>query len=594
VVAGIFFMIDCRRKRYPILECSIIYSSAVIFLIIGSKLFTYSTDDWIVLINTWSFPYPKGNTIIGGIIGGIFGIWISKKLIHFNFPILDSFSVSLPLAMSIQRIGCFLVGCCYGTPTNLPWAVEYSCHTHAYEAHLSRGLIDTTSLLSLPIHPNQLYQTILCMIIAFTIWKLRNYWKRSGNLFLTSIVLYFIARFIVEFWRDNESNGYAGIEWLGVKYVQWGLLLAVILLIPFILIRERKNEKVLKVFPAEINPLWYLTLLSVFVLIIQNWYSKTEFMFIEFLLLPTVILGFYSFFGVHFRKYKFRFFMIYLLTMVLILSGTMTAQMAYKELTKDSTDRNYFNDVTIDYGNFGYSHYHSQPSTTWVPPGNGCLGPYDGYYRHDPVGSLYPHKSNSFGIGINHIRTEGKYNRITLAGNFSIGWDSQNNSNTNNTIITYDFSPFAKVDFRWFGFSFGLHTGKMMNEKKEYSFYFSEDHVTDEYVNFSGSVRLFPYDIFYIEIRNNEIVPYQIGHRSNKAIQFLLGTGLGFKNGNKLEAGISGFGAFISLKAYIKEKYGIKATMTFPRNSEYISQLAQFSLIYRFSWQHWHAKSKDF
>src|SRR4030042_751278 len=58
----------------------------------------------------------------------------------------------LILYMAVYRIGCVLVGCCYGLPCNLPWAVIY------YNPN-------SPAPLGLPIYPTQFFHLIWNVIV---------------------------------------------------------------------------------------------------------------------------------------------------------------------------------------------------------------------------------------------------------------------------------------------------------------------------------------------------------------------------------------------------------------------------------------------
>ena len=60
---------------------------------------------------------------------------------------------------AIGRIGCFLVGDDYGTPSNLPWAVAFPL-----------GLPPT----NVPVHPTQLYETLGLLIVAVLLVRMRR------------------------------------------------------------------------------------------------------------------------------------------------------------------------------------------------------------------------------------------------------------------------------------------------------------------------------------------------------------------------------------------------------------------------------------
>ncbi len=70
-----------------------------------------------------------GKTIVGGLLGGLAGVELTKKWRAIRQSTGDDFVVPLIVGMSIGRIGCFLAGIpdnTYGIETSLPWAVTYS------------------------------------------------------------------------------------------------------------------------------------------------------------------------------------------------------------------------------------------------------------------------------------------------------------------------------------------------------------------------------------------------------------------------------------------------------------------------------------
>ena len=122
----------------------------------------------------------------GGVAGGIiFMIWFSKKE---KIPFLDVADLSVlcgTLGLVFGRTGCFLNGCCYGKPSDLPWAV------------ISPRAGD------IPRHPTQIYESLLVMIVFFillSLWKKNRY---KGEVFCAFLFLYSIVRFTVEFFREH-------------------------------------------------------------------------------------------------------------------------------------------------------------------------------------------------------------------------------------------------------------------------------------------------------------------------------------------------------------------------------------------------------
>src|SRR5260370_24717391 len=104
---------------------------AILLSMVGSKLLMFITD--------WDFYWHHPSAIFslatlqaygvfyGGLLAAIaVGLWY----VHRNhMPMLatcDVFAPGIALGHAIGRLGCFAAGCCYGKPTNLPWAVTFT------------------------------------------------------------------------------------------------------------------------------------------------------------------------------------------------------------------------------------------------------------------------------------------------------------------------------------------------------------------------------------------------------------------------------------------------------------------------------------
>lgn len=573
--AGVAFIDHGKRKKYPMTEWSLIYASAIIFLIVGTKLLTYSVADWEQVFTTGEFPYTASKTILGGIVGGIFGVWLVTKVLRFKYPVLDAFAVSFPLAMGIQRIGCFLAGCCYGSPTNVPWSVRYGEYNLPYFVHLDRGSIEVTDQLSLAIHPNQMYQTLLCFGIAFFIWKIRDRLKRPGDLFFSSVALYLVVRIIIEFTRDDTTQGLAENLWMGMNRVQWILSGIVPILAAFIYFRERKYKPQIQVISQRKLSLWYFVFLCLFMLLAGSWFTKVEGFYIAVVLIPTTLYCIHEMADIATENYKLKLLSIYTLLFGLLGIGFITAQKEYNELTSSDTSRNVFHEWSVGFGSLGYGHYHAPPMTT---VSSGCSGPVTNSF---PSGPLFQHRSNVFGSSFKHIETYGKYEKFTFSGEIAAGWDSELNSTNKNTNWIWDASPSVNFTTHWLQFGAGLRLGSNFKEEIEENLIYVEDHELKVYGHFAGRLTFGPYERLYAGISQNEFFPYQMGHRGNIAPRFVIGTGLGFKDGSGIEYG-SGteFGESIALKFYVDDNFGIKAM--YMDGGEYTEKMWQISLNHRF------------
>jgi phosphatidylglycerol---prolipoprotein diacylglyceryl transferase len=158
-----------------------------------------------------------GGVFSGGLVLAIAVCWWYMR--KNNIPFLraaDCFAPGLALGHAFGRIGCFAAGCCYGHPTNAPWAVIFTNPASQVDVNL----------LGVPIHPTQLYE----MIVEFANFALL-YWliKRKrfeGQIVGTYMFIYGIARFFLEFLRGDPGRGEVFGIITGTQLIAIGLVIA--------------------------------------------------------------------------------------------------------------------------------------------------------------------------------------------------------------------------------------------------------------------------------------------------------------------------------------------------------------------------------
>lgn len=157
--------------------------------LLGSRLFYALFYDWSYYaahpLDFFNLTQP-GLVFYGGLIGGIAagGWYVYRHKLSF-WNLADVVTPFLALGYGIVRIGCFLNGCCYGKPTDLPWGVLFP------------------GIWEIPRHPTQLYSTGFALILfGITLWLF--YHRRfTGQVFLVYLMLYALTRSIVEVFREN-------------------------------------------------------------------------------------------------------------------------------------------------------------------------------------------------------------------------------------------------------------------------------------------------------------------------------------------------------------------------------------------------------
>ena len=133
-----------------------------------------------------------GLTFLGGFLSGLMVLVVCLKLA--SLPVLPTLNImALPFCIAhfFGRLGCFMAGCCFGSPTNsifgVTFPIESLPHNHYHEL--------------IKIHPTQLYESafVLCLFVFFTKFKTKNQ-------FYIYILTYSIFRFIVEFIRADDRG----------------------------------------------------------------------------------------------------------------------------------------------------------------------------------------------------------------------------------------------------------------------------------------------------------------------------------------------------------------------------------------------------
>jgi prolipoprotein diacylglyceryltransferase len=185
---------------------------------LGSKVL-YWAEDPATTAAHWRDPIYLlgGKTIIGGLIGGWVAVELTKKYVGINESTGDLFAVPLAMGIATGRIGCFLTGLSdktYGTPTTLPWGVDFGD--------------------GVPRHPTQLYEVLFLVGLSALLYKLlpigdgtsaastMHRWK-SGDVFKLFMISYLGFRVILDFWKPSDPAVF-----LRMGTLQWASVIGVV------------------------------------------------------------------------------------------------------------------------------------------------------------------------------------------------------------------------------------------------------------------------------------------------------------------------------------------------------------------------------
>lgn len=164
--------------------------------------------------------FRYGFVFFGGLLGALgMGALMARRLQIPFWATADYAGVALPLGHALGRLGCLGAGCCYGKPTTLPWGLALGG---------SPASSTPVELWGVPLHPTQLYESAVNLAIAAVLARallprVERKELPAGTVFLAYVLLYSIARFLIEFLRGDDRGG----TMLGLFVSQWiGLLCA--------------------------------------------------------------------------------------------------------------------------------------------------------------------------------------------------------------------------------------------------------------------------------------------------------------------------------------------------------------------------------
>jgi len=167
-----------------------------IFSAIAGGRILYLIEDYGSIASFWDIfkLWEGGLSSIGSILAILIVIPIYLRRLDVPFmPFLDLAAIYAPLLEASARIGCFFAGCCYGKPTNLPWAVVYTDPA-------------TVAPLHTAIHPTQIYSSLVALLIFFLMkFVFSKKLKKSAQLAFSYLMLTSIARFSIDFLRGDQT-----------------------------------------------------------------------------------------------------------------------------------------------------------------------------------------------------------------------------------------------------------------------------------------------------------------------------------------------------------------------------------------------------
>lgn len=173
---------------------------AMIGALVGSRVIAILESPQDLNHITFMTLYAS-KTIAGGLLGGLFGVELIKKIIGVKIASGDLYVIPIIVALFIGRIGCFFMGIdepTYGIETSFFMGMD-----------LGDGI---------KRHPVALYEMIYLVLLFIIFQTIKGKQLLNGDRFKLLMLLYFLYRFLVEFIKPYHPL------FLGLSSIHWSAI----------------------------------------------------------------------------------------------------------------------------------------------------------------------------------------------------------------------------------------------------------------------------------------------------------------------------------------------------------------------------------
>jgi phosphatidylglycerol:prolipoprotein diacylglycerol transferase len=171
---------------------SALAGAKLLLVVIEYDTFTANPAELMTLLRS-------GGVFYGGLIAAVVvALWYLRRHRMPMWTVTDVFAPGIALGHVVGRLGCFFAGCCFGRPTDVPWAITFH---DAYAAQ------NAGTPLNQPLHPTQLYEAgaelVILLVLLATERRGRPF---PGRTFWGYMFLYAVSRFVIEYYRGDPRG----------------------------------------------------------------------------------------------------------------------------------------------------------------------------------------------------------------------------------------------------------------------------------------------------------------------------------------------------------------------------------------------------
>lgn len=177
----------------------------------------YYLSNPLEILKTWKGGLASHGAAIG-IVSAIY-LYSKRKVGQSFLWVMDRVVITVALAGFFIRTGNLMNSEIIGKATEVPWAFVF----------VNAIVPDPMT----PRHPAQLYEAIAYLfifIILFLYYKQNFGLLKEGFIFGLFLILIFVSRFFIEFFKENQSDFEQGMllnmgQLLSIPLIAWGLYL---------------------------------------------------------------------------------------------------------------------------------------------------------------------------------------------------------------------------------------------------------------------------------------------------------------------------------------------------------------------------------
>ena len=186
----------------------VVITTAAIGALLGSRVLGLLEQSHGMRLSGHVLFSSGGKTVVGGLLGGWVAVEVMKRLRGLETRTGDLFALPLCIGIAVGRIGCFLAGLAddtYGTPTNLPWGVDFGD--------------------GVARHPTQIYELLFLILLAIVLHRYQQRPHPEGASFRVFLAAYLGWRLAIDFIKPQPRLH-------GMNLIQWACLAGLLALMP--------------------------------------------------------------------------------------------------------------------------------------------------------------------------------------------------------------------------------------------------------------------------------------------------------------------------------------------------------------------------